>query len=436
MTPKRCTLSSRLTRGFVVASLVAGFWAATRSAGDEFEEPAPVRQAVAFTTVIDNVRVVGTLVSESPANDGFEGAAAVHVLHVGINDAAFDKLVYGPQFTAGGARARLKVLLALKIAAMDSACGLTDRQKRKLELAGHGDIAQLFHRVDEQRPKLEQIRIDDPQTAGEKFIKWSREVALEIQPLRDAFKSGPFGDGSLFSRIRKRFLSADQQALCALVDRIDRLAGKISARARDGGADSLTEIRLSAATIDEETLACLSQATPLGSLLLDDSTITDAGTARLKELKNLEILDLRNTRITDAGLESIAGLTNLRSLRLDGTKVTDAGLVYLKPLCRLEYLHLGNTRITGAGLAHLQGLTNLQDFYLGDTRVEDAALPHLRGLSALEHLSLSDTRITSAGLTHLSGLSRLQRLFLIGTDVTAASAAELNRSLPRLTIIR
>jgi Leucine-rich repeat (LRR) protein len=95
---------------------------------------------------------------------------------------------------------------------------------------------------------------------------------------------------------------------------------------------------------------------------------------------------------------------------LAGTPATDATMVLAGRFTRLEWLILDGTRVTDAGLAELENL------------------------AVLEGLDLSNTQVTDAGLKHVQGLTRLQYLRLGGTQVTESAAAQLKRTLPRLTI--
>ena len=396
----------------LAAGFIAVLCAAPLQADDDLDSAPVALPGVNVAIVADGIPLRIRLVAERIAERGLAGVGPGQIVGVQFDDALFNQSVFGPRLTAAGVRAALNARLAQHIAATDFACGLTAAQKQKLELAGRGDIAHFFWRVEEFRLKPQKFQVREEHTAQDEMCEWASAAAREIQRLRRDYQFGIFDDGSLFGRIRATSLTATQGPRYELVRDIEHLGGKIGPRPRERSAGTLTEVRLSATRIDDAGLIRLSQVKTLGSLLLDDTTITDAG------------------------LEALSGLVNLTSLRLDGTKITDAGLVHLQALNRLEYLHLGGTSITGAGFVHLQGLKNLQDLYMGETRFSDAALAHLRSLTALEHLSLSDTRITAAGLRNLVPLTRLKRLFLIGSEIPAASAAELNRSLPALTIIR
>jgi WD40 repeat protein len=104
------------------------------------------------------------------------------------------------------ARVRLDRILARAIHGVDAICELADVQKRKLELAGRGDIKLLFDRIDELKLRYHSVRRmgadDDVLNA----------VNTEIGVLRSMLKSGPFDDESRFARTLKKILTADQAA--------------------------------------------------------------------------------------------------------------------------------------------------------------------------------------------------------------------------------
>src|SRR5580692_11628476 len=73
---------------------------------------------------------------EAPVNMAFNMAGAEQV----------DQLLYG-RFGVGGAgvaRNKLDSALALRIDDVDRICGVTESQKKKLQLAGRGDIKRFF----------------------------------------------------------------------------------------------------------------------------------------------------------------------------------------------------------------------------------------------------------------------------------------------------
>ena len=75
-----------------------------------------------------------------------------------INDAQFDQWVFGNMgvANAGVARNKLDSLLTLNVDDLERTCGLTPVQKKKLLLAGRGDIKRFFDRIEDMRKKFDQ----------------------------------------------------------------------------------------------------------------------------------------------------------------------------------------------------------------------------------------------------------------------------------------
>ena len=113
---------------------------------------------------------------------------------------AFDTILFGPQH-ADAIRTRLDRLLAIKIDAIEKIYGLTGAQRRKLELAGRGDIKRLFDRV-------ESCREDFPRQTQEGDV--GRELANEICRLRSGVDRGSLDDGSLFNKTLRNVLTPEQ----------------------------------------------------------------------------------------------------------------------------------------------------------------------------------------------------------------------------------
>jgi len=140
--------------------------------------------------------------------------------------------------------------------------------------------------------------------------------------------------------------------------------------------------------------------------------------------------------ITDAGMASLHGLSSLRSLNLNRLPISDVGLAEIATLVNLERLDLSYTRVSDVGLAGLQKLTSLRALNLRGTKVTGAGLVNLRPLAELEHLDLRVTSVDDEGLGYLADLTRLKELGLEETQVTGAAVAELERTLPRLIVVK
>ncbi len=123
-------------------------------------------------------------------------------------------------------------------------------------------------------------------------------------------------------------------------------------------------------------------------------------------------------------------------LCLTATQLTNPGLKDLSGLKNLELLDLSFTDLTGAGLKALLPLKNLQSLDISNTQIADAGPKELAGLTNLRSLNLASTRVTDAGLKDLARLKNLQSLTLTFTKVTDAGVAELQKALPKLTVVR
>ena len=117
----------------------------------------------------------------------------------------FDQWVFNEvrQTAVGSVRNRFDSLLGLKIDFVDKACGLTDLQKKKLQLAGKGDIKRFFDRVDEKRRKFLSVKRDQNNI---------NEIFQEIQPLQTEIQGEHFGDASIFAKTLVRTLTEEQTA--------------------------------------------------------------------------------------------------------------------------------------------------------------------------------------------------------------------------------
>jgi hypothetical protein len=173
-------MSRFICRLLVAAALVAflgpGSSARAQQNDDDEEEAAPVQAKVA--------RLNGFL----------------------MNDAQFDQWVFGNMgvANAGVARNKLESLLTLHVDALERTCGLTPVQKKKLLLAGRGDIKRFFDRIEDLRKKFTKNQNQNQNQF--------QQVWQEIQPLRNAFNSGFFAGESIYAKAIKATLSPEQAA--------------------------------------------------------------------------------------------------------------------------------------------------------------------------------------------------------------------------------
>lgn len=112
----------------------------------------------------------------------------------------FDQWVF-PRGSEQNARQDLETQLTLRISDLKRVCELTPAQMQKLNLAGQTDIKRLFDVVAAARRKFEIQRKD------------ARNVNLmfqELQPLRCLFTGTSFQENSMFDKVARTLLTADQ----------------------------------------------------------------------------------------------------------------------------------------------------------------------------------------------------------------------------------
>jgi hypothetical protein len=118
-----------------------------------------------------------------------------------LNDDQFDQWIFGGPRNSGAGRNKLDTLLTLQVDDVSRTCGLSEMQKKKLLLAGHGDIKRFFDIVDEKRRKFDKVKNDQNKIG---------EIYQELQPLQMALNSGLFSEGSIFTKTLKKVLAHEQ----------------------------------------------------------------------------------------------------------------------------------------------------------------------------------------------------------------------------------
>lgn len=93
--------------------------------------------------------------------------------------------------------------LALMIDSVDRVCGLNDDQKKRLDLAAHGDFTRFERKVDVL--KAEYVG----KSYGQNEIG---EVYQKIQPLGQLYQAGLLGSDSLFAKVLDSTLNSEQAA--------------------------------------------------------------------------------------------------------------------------------------------------------------------------------------------------------------------------------
>jgi DNA-binding Xre family transcriptional regulator len=163
--------------------------------------------------------------------------------------------------------------------------------------------------------------------------------------------------------------------------------------------------------------------------------ITDADLSHFPDCTSLLYLDLDGTKITDAGLRNFSNCAKLEYLGLFNTKVTDAGLANFKNCKDLMFIQLGKTQLTDAGMANFKDCKNLTTLSLGETKLANACLAYLTGCDNLKEIDLAGTQVNDTAMAHLKSKKKLEKIVLWGTKITPGGIADLQKALPKATII-
>lgn len=118
-------------------------------------------------------------------------------------DEQFDQWVFQQDRTAFGARQRLDSQLALHEQDIDHVCDLTDAQRKKLHLAGRGEIKRFFDRYEAVKQNFQLVKNDQQKV---------QEIWQEIGPLQQSLQGGMFNDASFLYKTLHNTLTQDQRA--------------------------------------------------------------------------------------------------------------------------------------------------------------------------------------------------------------------------------
>jgi hypothetical protein len=115
----------------------------------------------------------------------------------------FDRWVFSLVRGTDAARVRLETILATRVEKIARRSALTEVQKKKLLLAGRGDIKRLFDRVDEMKANLKGDAEDQKKLMG--FLEEMRLQRIDA-------RGDVFGEGSIFAKALKTTLTSVQSA--------------------------------------------------------------------------------------------------------------------------------------------------------------------------------------------------------------------------------
>ncbi len=120
---------------------------------------------------------------------------------VQFNPEQIDQWVFNRWGGASATKSRLEADLALRIDDLGRACSITEVQKKKLKLAGSGDIKRYYDRVDDLKRKYASSRNQ---------ANFNNNIWAEMQPLQVELNNGVFTEDSIFVKTVKSTLSAEQ----------------------------------------------------------------------------------------------------------------------------------------------------------------------------------------------------------------------------------
>ncbi len=102
---------------------------------------------------------------------------------------------------SAAARSRLESVLAIHIDDIERACSISETQKKKLKLAGLGDIKRFYDRVEDVKRKFLRISTEP-----------NINIWQDVQPMQIEIQAGLFGDDSIFHKSIKKVLTDEQAA--------------------------------------------------------------------------------------------------------------------------------------------------------------------------------------------------------------------------------
>ncbi len=149
-----------------------------------------------------SVRAQDDLDDDDPVQANAAGMVFIQQRQPGVEQ--FEQWVFNQMGGAGIARNRLNAALELHIDEINRFCGITEAQKRKLQLAGRGDIKRFFDRVDDAKRRYLLVMNDQ-----------NHNIWEDVQPLQTTLNGGIFGDDSIFAKTVKKTLSTEQAAMLA-----------------------------------------------------------------------------------------------------------------------------------------------------------------------------------------------------------------------------
>jgi hypothetical protein len=127
----------------------------------------------------------------------FGAAASVYAQQLEMTEEQFDQFVYN----GNGNKLSNEDEISVAVDAIDRICHLSAAQQDKLQLAARGDFVRFQQRVDELRTEY----------VGKSYDQNDLSKIIEkIQPLSTTYRAGLLGPSSLFVKVIRRTLTAEQ----------------------------------------------------------------------------------------------------------------------------------------------------------------------------------------------------------------------------------
>lgn len=139
--------------------------------------------------------------AEDVEEDGEEVAAIFVAAQPVWTDAQFDQWVFQHHRTKAAAHKNMLAQLSLQAQDVDRVCSLSESQRKKLQLAGRGDIKRFFDRYEVVKRKFQLIKNDQ-----QKF----NQIWQDISPLQVTMQTGLFHDDSFLHKSLKNTLNSEQ----------------------------------------------------------------------------------------------------------------------------------------------------------------------------------------------------------------------------------
>jgi hypothetical protein len=207
-----------------------------------------------------------------------------------LNENNFDAWVFGNVTPGNTYRTQLNSSLMTSLGEIDRACKLTESQKKKLLLAGKGDIKRFQDKLGEARKVFNKLRHDQNNIQA---------IFQETQPLATMLRSGLFGADSLFSKAISSTLEPEQAALYRKV-----LQEKYAFRQR-------ANVQLAVVKLDQTIGLTAEQRRKLIDLLLVEMKPSSRSSGEYES----PLMILKMGKIPEAKLKTVLDETRYKALK-------------------------------------------------------------------------------------------------------------------------